>query len=80
MQKNTEEVIKDLKDIFDVEKNYKLGTRVLDNRFFISKNHIDRFFVISNLQKYFETVTISDGYLEVKSITLVNTKFEIKKF
>jgi hypothetical protein len=77
MYKTQETVIKELKEIFDVENSAGKGTYESDGKFYISKQQLERGEVIGKLQEYFNGVGVEDGHLSVGSITFVHTTFKV---
>lgn len=77
MYKTQETVIKELKELFDVENNKEKGTFEINGKFGISKQQMERFEVIDKLRIYFNGVGVKDGYLSVSPITFVHTTFEV---
>jgi len=65
MKKSQQDVIKQLKNLFDIDSNQEKGSYELNGKFGISKEHMDRFSVISELKNYFNGVIIEGGYLKV---------------
>ena len=77
MYKTQEVVIKELKEIFKVDDNIGKGTTESDGKFYVNKQHLERFEVLEKLQNYFNGVGVKDGYVTVSPITMVFTSFEV---
>ena len=77
MFKTQETVIKELKELFDVENNKVNGSSEFEGKFYISKKHMERFEVLDKLRSYFNGVGVEGGYLSVDSITFVHTTFQV---
>jgi hypothetical protein len=77
MYKSQETVIKELKELFDIENNKDKGSYETNGKFGISKQQMERFEVIDKLRNYFDGVGVQDGYVSVGSITFVHTTFEV---
>lgn len=72
------EVIVDIKSLFGLNKENDFGSMESEGRFFIKKQHFERFEVIEKLQDYFKDKIIADGYIKVSPITIAFTSFEVK--
>ena len=77
MYKSQEIVIKELKELFDIENNLEQGSFETNGKFGISKQHMTRFEVIDKLKNYFNGVGVIGGYVSVGSITFIHTTFEV---
>jgi len=77
MYKTQEKVISELRELFDIENNLDKGTTEHEGKFYINKQHKERFEVISMLKEYFNGVGVKDGYLSVDSITFIHTVFTV---
>ena len=77
MYKSQEIVIKELKELFDIENNLENGSFEINGKFGISKQHMERFEVIDKLKNYFNGVGVEGGYVSVGSITFIHTTFEV---
>lgn len=77
MFKSQELVIKELKELFDIENNRDNGSYETSGKFGISKQQMERFEVIDKLQNYFNGVGVEGGYVSVGSNTFVYTTFEV---
>lgn len=77
MYKTQETVIKELRELFDVENNLEKGTTEKNGKFFINKKHLERFQVLSMLKNYFNGVGVEKGYVSVDPITFVFTTFSV---
>ncbi len=77
MKKTIIEVISDLKELFELNKENDFGSSESDNKFMIDKRQFNRFEVLEKLQNYFSDKTIDGGYLKVDNITFVHTTFEV---
>jgi len=75
--KKKEVVIQELKKLFDIENNIKLGSYEKDGEFGISKKQMERFEVIDTLKDYFSNTIVEGGFVKVGSITFVHTYFEV---
>ena len=71
------EVVTDLRELFELNKEHEFGSRNNNNKFFIDKRQFERFEVINKLQNYFRDKVIDGGYLKLGSITFVYTDFEV---
>lgn len=79
MYKERETVIKELRELFDVENNLAVGTTEHGGQFFISKKQLERGEVIARLQQYFNGVGVQGGYVQVDPLTFVFTSFAVKE-
>ena len=77
MYKSQELVIKELKELFDIDNNKDKGSFETNGKFGISKQQMERFEVIDKLKSYFNGVGVEGGYVSVGSITFVHTTFEV---
>lgn len=77
MYKTQETVIKELRELFDIDNNIEKGTTEHDGKFRINKKHYQRFEVIEMLKNYFNGVGVENGYVSVDPITLVFTTFSV---
>lgn len=77
MTKSQDIVIKELKELFDVDNNLELGTYCIGAKFAISKKQMERFDVIDTLGRFFDDVEIEGGYIKVTPITFIHTVFEV---
>ena len=77
MFKSQELVIKELKELFDIDSNREKGSYETNGKFGVSKQQMERFEVIDKLQNYFNGVGVEGGYVKVGSITFVHTTFEV---
>ena len=77
MYKSQEIVIKELKELFDIDNNKEKGSFETNGKFGISKQHMERFEVIDKLKNYFNGVGVIGGYVSVGSITFIHTTFEV---
>lgn len=81
-----DQVIKDLKEEFEIEKVYKetdpekkVGTTENKGTFHIDKRHFPRHEVLAKLQAYFVGKAVKGGFIEVSPITMVITTFHVKE-
>lgn len=72
-------VVKDLRDIFELNTKHNSGSFEFENKFQIDKQQFPRLEVLSKLQDYFKDKIIDGGYLKVDGITFVLTTFEVLK-
>ena len=72
------EVIVDIKSLFGLNEENKFGSMENEDKFYINKQHFERFEVIGKLQNYFEDKFIDGGYVKVSPITMIFTSFEVK--
>lgn len=77
MFKTQELVIKELKELFDIDNNIEKGSYETNGKFGISKQQMERFEVLGKLQNYFNGVGVENGYVKVDSITFVHTTFKV---
>lgn len=77
MYKTQSLVIRELKELFDLENNLEKGSIESDGIFYISKMQMGRLDVLNVLQDYFHGVGVKDGYVSVNPITFVHTTFTI---
>ena len=77
MFKTQKVVIKELKELFNVDNNLENGSYETEGKFGISKKQMERFEVIDKLQSYFNGVGVKDGYVSVGSITFIHTDFQV---
>jgi hypothetical protein len=77
MYKNKETVIKELRELFDIENNLEKGTSENNGMFRISKQQMERSEVLARLRNYFNRVGIEEGFLSIGSITFIYTTFEV---
>lgn len=75
MYKTKETVVRELRELFDIDNNSDKGSYETNGKFGISKQQMERFEVIDKLQNYFNGVGVQDGYVIVGSITFVHTTF-----
>ena len=77
MKKPKDLVIKELKELFDIDNNTHKGSYVFEGDFGISKTHFSRLDVLDMLNNYFNGVSVENGYVKVDPITLVHTTFKV---
>jgi len=73
------EVIAELKELFEIESKENVSHEN-DGVFYISKQHMTREEVIQKLRNYFHDVIFDHGYLELKPMTFVYTRFKVFNF
>lgn len=80
IMKTKEDVINDLKDLFDLKdgKN-EFGSRNIDHKFYISKQQHERENVIKIVNDYFGIDNKTDSFAMLRSITFFYTIIEIYK-
>ena len=77
MFKSQELVIKELKELFDIDNNREKGSYETNGKFGVSKKHMERFEVLDKLRSYFNGVGVEGGYLSVDPMTFVHTTFQV---
>lgn len=77
MYKEKEVVIKELRELFDIDKNLHNGTTESDGKFYINKKQMERDEVLFHLKNYFNGVGVKNGYVSVGSMTFIHTDFEV---
>ena len=79
MEKETPEIIEDLKKIFRIGQDGNEASSENNGMFAIDKRTFGRTDVLSNLQIYFMDKEVKDGFVKVDPVTFVHTSFEIVK-
>lgn len=72
------DVVKDLKDMFLIDKETEFKSFEVENKFMIHKQSFEMCKVIEMLQDYFKDKYIDGGYITIRPICLLFTSFEIK--
>jgi len=75
MKASIDIVIREIREIFEIDKNK--GSNEKDGKFQINKNQMTKIAVIKKLKRYFDVVTIEDGYVRMHTSTPTHIVFGI---
>jgi len=75
MKASIDIVIREIREIFEIDKNK--GSNEKDGKFQINKNQMTKIAVIKKLKRYFDVVTIEDGFVIMHISTPTHIVFGI---